>query len=364
MFSEKIIGYLILNTSLRKHRIMKTCKLCGFVFPEDNLEESIENHLQERHFIGYQDYYEIITTEIPFIGCWKCGEPRYILSPILPDIHLPCSCCMNPGNKQGIQEIRGDFFSKIRDYQGKIIKSRYYQYILALSPGQREQLLPKDIKIQSDNLLALKRTSGSRIDKSSIFTVQSVLGRSPEISARNLGALKMEVTEFKITQDGPGKWKLGDTGLTLALPEVVPFDPKHHSRGSILNPGAKRTTRRLKLSDSGDCIKFWNSPNLSVKSILFLSDSSGLPVSYQDLSVDLRWKIRAGILKTKPILVRVLEIYNEILKYTEILKDQVFLLNTVEIPGGCGPLNLKLTWGWEDYPWESLDDSYINLSIL
>lgn len=340
------------------------CKLCGYVFDENNLEESIESHLQEKHYLGYQDYYEIVTLGVPYVGCWKCGTPRYSLSPWISGVYLPCSCCITPGNKQSLQEIRLDLHSKIKEYQGKILKSRYHQYILSSTQSQRERFLPKDIGIQSENLLSLKRKTGSRIDKSSIFEVTSTLGRSTEVSSRNLDALGMKVSELKVSESIPGTWRIGDTGLYVSLPEVVPFDPKHHSRGSILNPAAKRTTRRLKLSDSGECIKFWNVPNLTVKTILFLSNQNKEPVSYQDLPEETKWKIRFGVLKTKSILTRIFEIYNEFLKYVVCLEDSVFLLNSIEIPTGQGNLGFKLLWGWEEYPWDPSDESCIKLSIL
>ena len=159
-----------------------SCKLCGYVFDENNLEESIESHLQEKHYLNYQDYYEVTTTGNPHIECWKCGSPRYILSPYLSGVYLPCSCCVNPGNKQSVQEIRLDFFSKIKEYQGKILKSKYYQYILSLSQQEREKLLPKDIEIQEENLLGIKRMNGARLDKSTIVSITNTLGRSSEIA--------------------------------------------------------------------------------------------------------------------------------------------------------------------------------------
>lgn len=340
------------------------CKLCGYIFDENNLEESIETHLQEKHYMGYQDYYESITLGTPYIECWKCGSPRYILSPWKSGVYLPCPCCVNPGNKQSIQEMRSDLYSKVKEYQSKILKSRYYQYILSLTQIQREKFLPKDIELQSENLLSLKRKTGNRIDKSSIFEVRNTLGRSSEISDRNLDALEMKVSELKVSENSLGLWKIGDTGLYVRLPEIVPFDPKHHSRGSILNQAAKRTTRRLRLSETGECIKFWNVPNLVTRTILSLQDESGNLVSYQDLSEDIKWKVRFGILKTKQILSRIFEIYNELLKYVMYIEDSVFLLNSIEIPVGQVNMKFKLVWGWEEYSWEPSEENYIKLSIL
>lgn len=342
-----------------------SCKLCGYVFDEEDIEGSIEAHIQEKHFLGYRDYYEVITTGTPYIDCWKCGSPRYAISPYLSGAYLPCYCCVNPGNKQSSQEIKSDFYSKIKEYQGKILKSRYYQYILSLTQSQRENLLPKNIEIQSENLLSLKRRTENRIEKSSIFQVTNTLGRSSEISSRNLDALGMKVSDLKVSESSSGMWKIGETGFYVSLPEVIQFDSKHHSRGSILNPAAKRTTRRLRLSESGECIKFWNVSNLIPKTILFLSNGLGELVSFQDLPEETKWKIKFGILKTKPLLTRIFEIYNELLKYVIFLEDSVFLLNSIDIPLSQGTSGFTLTWSWEEYPWEETkEDTNIKLSIL
>lgn len=344
--------------------MISACKFCGYIFDDDNLEESIEAHLQEKHYLGYQDYYELITLGSPYVDCWKCGSPRYILSPWKSGVYLPCSCCINPGNKQSILEMRTNIYSGIKEYQSKILKSRYYQYILSLTQIQREKFIPKDIEVQSENLLSLKRRTGNRIDKSSIFEVTNTLGRSSEISSRNLEALDMNVSELKVSEISSEVWKIGDTGFFVKLPEVVPFDSKHHSRGSILNQAAKRTTRRLRLSETGECIKFWNVPNLSIKSILCLTDVSGNSVSFQDLSENIKWRIKFGILKTKQILSRVFEIYNELIKYMVYIEDSVFLLNSIEIPISQGNMKIKFMWGWEEYSWESSEENYIKLSII
>ena len=340
------------------------CKLCGFEFDDNNIEESIETHLLEKHYLGYQEYYEVTTLSTPNMSCWKCGSSRYLLSPYMSGVYLPCSCCMKTGNKQYIQEMKSDFFSKIKDYQSKILKSRYYQYILSLDSTNRKRLLPKDIEVQSENIRDLKRKVGDKIDKFSIFEITNLLGKSSEISSRNLDALTMEISELKITEESPGIWKMDDFGFYLKLPEIVPFDPKHHSRGSILNKSAKRTTRRLKISETGECIKFWNVPNLAVRTILSLTDKDDNAVSFQDLSDEIKWKIRFGILKTKPILNRIFDIYNEIIKFSYYLEDSVFLLNSFKVPANQENFKFELTWSWEEYSWDPKDEDCIKLSIL
>ena len=339
------------------------CKLCGYQFEEENLEESIEQHLKEKHFLGYQDYYEIITTGEPSGVCWKCGNPRYTISPWLDHFHLPCSCCINFDNKHNLSEIQNEVISVVKGFQGRLLKDKYTQYILSISPQERQRLLPKSFQTISDILLDLKRQKRARIDKSHLIRVTNILGTSPEISKRNLGNLDLELIDFKVCHLGDGRFEMGDSGYCIGLPEVTSYDGRHHSRNSILNPAAKRSSKRLKITD-GDCIKFFSTPNPTVRSILALYDKSGKQVSLGDLSEETQWRIKFGILKTKEILSRVFEVYNEILKFIFWMEDPVFLLNSVTLPLPNLEMGMVLKWSWEEHDYENLGGETIKLSIL
>ena len=331
------------------------CKLCGQEIPEEYLEESLEKHLQETHFLSYPDYYEILMTGGFIENCWKCGSPRYSLSPWIPHF-LPCECCVN---KQNREEIKEGLLSEVKKYLQAVSRSKYYQYVLSLDPSERHRFLGKNIKEASELLQHLKKTDKTRLDKTHIIQVSSFPGTTEEISERNLKNLTLEAIEFKVGQEEDGRFSLGETGLYLKLPEVVNYDPRHHSRASILNPGAKRSAKRLRMGAS-DCIKFYPTPNPTVRSILALEDIDGKNVSLLDLPHETAWKVKFGILKTKEIISRVFDVYTEILKYLSYLEDPVFLLNSVPLLGGQD-LGMTLTWSWEEQDWT---EKIIKLSIL
>ena len=70
------------------------CLLCGKEV--DSTKESIEKHLKENHFIGYQEYYEIIKSWLidnEYL-CWRCGNPKNPLCSRLNTYYLPCSQCL------------------------------------------------------------------------------------------------------------------------------------------------------------------------------------------------------------------------------------------------------------------------------
>ena len=339
------------------------CGLCGCSLPCNNLEENLSIHLREKHFIGYQDYCEMILLGHPTESCWKCGKPRYIISPWLDHFHLPCSCQIDPENKRGLQEIQKGIISVIQEYQGNLGRNKFYQYLVSLSPEDRQNLYPKNFKEMTDVLKELKKLEKTRIDKTQIFKVENILGTSPEISFRNLGNLRITPIDFQVGQDS-GRFILGDTGLSIYLPELIPFDSKHHGRASILNPLATRNTKRLRIGDSKDCIKFYSTPNPSVRSILALKDDSGKTLSLGDLDSETQWKVRFGIIRTKELLTLILDIYNEIFKFLGGIEDSVFLLNSFEIPVPTLDMGMIFSWSWEDQGHENPGGKIIKLSIL
>lgn len=339
------------------------CGLCGEPLAGENLERALEEHLRTKHYLSYQDYYETMTLGTPTSPCWKCGAPRYSISPWLDNFYLPCSCRLDPDNKRGLLEVQGEIISVLKEFQSTLGRSKYYQYILSLSPLERQRFLVRNFKGASDLLQSLKRTGKLRIDKTHLIEVVSPLGFSGEISARNLGNLEMRPLEFKVALSPDGRYSLGDTGLYISLPEIIPFDNRHHSRASILNPAAKRSAKRLKL-ESGECIRFWATPNSSVRSILALQNAQGESVGLRELDLRTQWKVKFGILKTKDVLGRILEIYNEIFKYLAWIEDPVFILNSFKIPLPSLELGMILSWSWEDQDYENKGGTVIKLSIL
>ena len=340
------------------------CKLCGYEFNNENLEDSIEKHLKEKHFLDYQDYYEIVKTGNPFECCWKCGKPRYTISPWLDMFHLPCTHCVDFNNKHFLQELQESIISNISNFQSCILRNKYYQYVLSLEPEERKRILPKSFSITAENLMNLKKLRKTRIDRSNqIFKVTNPLGTSSEISERNMMNLNLEVIDLKVTKDETGIFEIGDTGLYISLPEVVKFDIKHHSRNSILNPSSKRSSKRLKMSN-GDCIKFFSTPNPTTKSILLLQNKKGKTINYEDLEEETKWLVKFGILKTREILNRIFEIYNEIFKYLSWVDDHVFLLNSFKSPMPNLELGMIFEWSWENHDYENKGGEIIKLSII
>lgn len=340
------------------------CNICGCPFDEENIEKSIENHLKESHFLEYSDYYEISVLGRPSEPCWKCGHPRYTISPWLDTYYLPCPDCFDKENEVYVREAKVGFDTVLQDYQAGIIRSKYYQFLLSLNVRGRQLLLPKSFPVAVQNLTSLKKQERTRFDKSHILEVTNILGTSPELSSRNLSNLRMEAIEYKVTKEG-GRWKMGESGYYVKTPEPISYDPRHHYRSSILNPASKRSVKRIRIGTSKDCFKFYSTPNSSVKSILSLENESGRVLSLGELGEEEQRRLKFGILKTKEIMSVVFDIYNEIVKYVERLEDRVFLLNSIPLFWSPLEYELILGWSWEEFGLDTTDrGEIIKLSIL
>ena len=338
---------------------MFKCVLCGKEFVSNShLELDIEEHLREFHFMTYQEYYEMIKTSYSETLCWKCGISRQQLCPYINSYYLPCRSCISD-KKSDIQEATNTIVEYIKDYQKEIMKNKYYQYLLA-DNNILKAMLPKSFLDISNLLEKLRTRDKLKIGKDSSFSVTRILGSPIELSERNLRNLNISVSDnISVIKNKIGyEITLGDCSFDVLLQEICEYDVRHHSRHSILNLNSKRNTKKLKM-ESGDCIKFWNTKFQNTKSILQIRNKSGDIIDPDSLSDDYFFLLKISILRSKPIMKRVFEVYNEICKYIETLRDSVFIKNTIFL--GVNKNNsLSLTWK----PELSNEPGQINISIL
>lgn len=334
---------------------MVKCRLCG----EEVL--NLPSHLRDFHFMSYSEYYETMKMN-PFEGiCWKCGLGTFPLSPLLPGISLPCLHCISDLSLAGIEERRQVLFRHIKDYQLKIGRSKFYQYLLSLD--SLSCLYPRNIESGVSVLSSLKDSSRLRIERDSVIEVESRLGALLEISQRNIQDLEMHLLD--VMSLGDLCFSIGSNQYEILLPESIPYDTKHHSRHSILNPGSKRNTKRLRMKGSSrECIKFFGSSS-PIKSIFKLIDmDTREEKGLEDFTDKERSMIKQIILSSRVSREILMDIYNEIIPYTRFIMDNVFLKNSILIPSQKD-LNLYFTWTNSEIPSYIPDDGdHIKLTVL
>lgn len=336
---------------------MVRCELCGWESEDGSLEE----HLLESHFISYRRYYERFIAGGVEETCYRCGYPRYLVSPHLLE-YLPCEACGQGCSKRVFEERRRDVLGIIKEYQDSLGKNRYHQYFLAYSAI--DWILGGILQTGLDLLGKRKKELKLRLDKTVFPSLEFDSGYPKEISERNLDHIILGIREdIKVLGESPGRFivRIGRKEFIICLPEVVEFDIRYHSRHSILNPLSTRSSKRLKLkSQSGDYIKIYGR---SERTILKLLDRDGEEMRFSDLPEDIQGDLKLVILGWKPIRDRVLEVYNEISLYCDFIYDRAFMLSSYPIPN-TKTFKFYFTWTPTEMPDVEDIGENIKLSVI
>lgn len=321
---------------------MIRCEFCGW----ESEDESLEEHIEKEHHISYQRYYERIISGGVEEPCWRCGYPRYLISPHLTD-YLPCEACGQGCSRRIFEERRRDVLGIIEEYLGSLGKNRYHQYLLAYSGI--DWILGGLLQTGLDLLGRRKKDLKLRLDKTAFPMIEFESGHPKEISERNLSHVILGLREDIKVSSGEGYFKatIGNKTFLIWLPEVIEFDTRYHSRHSILNPLSNRPSKRLKLkSQSGDYIKIYGRAD---RTILKLTTEDSEELSFSSLPKNIQNDLKLIILSWKPIRERIIEVYNEILIYCEYVYDLVFMLSSFSIPS-TKDFRLYLTWTPSEIP--------------
>ena len=317
-----------------------TCKCCGL--ETDNLEK----HLRESHGITGWDYWSIekLRSDL-YRSCQDCGSPRYLFSPVISGMYLPCLKCSK--DSEYTEYITG----KIYGLQSELGSSKIKQTVWGSG---------KIIRCSLDNTadLAVKILESGykgKLLKDTYLGVYIKPGYPPEISERNSEGIGYLPIQIQVSKDL--KFQIQSRKYQILLPESCGYDVRHHARYSILSDKAVRYTRRIRISGDS-CYKFWNNKEYpSVKSIFRIIDP-GTGDTCELSGVDLNF-IRQIILRNKTTSDILWKIYNKVLKYTKNLEDWVLLRNTLPDLFPNNKLTTRITWTPDI---NSIDG--VNISVL
>lgn len=329
---------------------MYKCPYCDFKYEE--LSE-LEQHLLEDHFLSVQSYYEMNHIENQGDGkCYKCGDPRSPLTYLDPTGYfLPCWNCVT--NKYEKAQFITTIQSAIKDYFSRVIKDRYLQMFL-VNDLYFEWTLSHTYEEFKNVLKNLQK-----YNRNKIWFLDWRVGFPKTISTDNLDGIEVKLIDDWYEVES-GKDQIRINSWIVKMPDIIPFDQRHHHRYNILNLSAdSRNTKRLRLKDEKDqCVKFYNSQKESFcKSIFSIVDLDGREVeslSEQDLTVT-----KLVLMRNKTFMKLIWSIFEEVSKNVGIISDSVFLRNTVMINPDKKKLKVNLSW----LP-EKSRDNFINISIL
>lgn len=324
------------------------CPYCDYRYEELS---DLEEHLLTDHFLPIQSYYEMIPREVKGGDgkCYKCGSLRPPLTYLNPTgYYLPCWNCIT--NKYEKSQFITMTQSAIKDYYLKVIKDRYLQMFL-VSDLYFEWTLSHTYEEFKSVLKNLQKYSRNKI-----WFLDWKKGFPKTISLENLDAIEVKLIDKWYEVDS-GDTEIKINSWTVKLPDLIPFDQRHHSRHNILNlSGDSRNTKRLRLKDEKDqCIKFYREG--PVKSIFSIIGPTGEPVqslSEQDLTVT-----KLVLMRNKSFMKLIWSVVEELSKNVGVFSDSVFLRNTITINPEKKKLKVNLSW----LP-EKKRDGFINISIL
>ena len=315
--------------------------------------EQFEKELRSRRFMSYRDFSEIklMSQDNQSDRCYRCGGKLDPLTYLDPDFYYcPCWNCAPKRKSERDAQIEG-VIRNMKEFYSRLIGDRYYQLFLVDDIYFRTTL-PHDYNVFKKVINLLNPP-----ERNDIWFLDWIPGYPKIISLENLQGIKIvNLTKLysEISFDGDCV-TVGD--YEVRFPEIIPFSQKHHSRYSIVNPNSDRRGKRLKLGDQS--IKLYNTEDDNVRTIFKLyKNGEEMPVrnlTYQDYVI-----IKLALMRNKKFIKLIFDIILELSKFSGVIRDSVFLKNTV-ILDPEKTLGVNILWTPVS---EYKTKDFINISII
>lgn len=330
---------------------MAKCLLCG----KEINDLKFENHLSEYHDLNYQEYYEVIKFIPEPEECWKCRSINFPLTYLHPEfLSTPCWTCLKKKTQQ--ETAKKQILDAIKEYQSEVLGNKFYRHILSSRKTFSSSLchtLPETAGI----LDQISKNSSVVISRrTEYFSISPKIEAIPlEISQRNLFDLVLNIHPFSCNPSDDGSFEiiLGRRVYHLQLPEIVPYEPKHHQKYSLLSKsrGVRSNGRRLLIGKTEKVYRFYDNPdNPNHKSIFKFQE----PVNPLDIDA-----LNYIILTDKTFSGIVTEIYNEICPSLSGVFDKVFMRNYIKLAEE-DETGLRMEFSWNK---KETNDEIITISI-
>lgn len=325
-----------------------------------NDSKELENLIRNTSFMGYEEFIEsnLLSTGIDDCTCYRCKETRPPLTYVNRTFFTqPCWSCLEEQNKRDTKSAVAQVYDAIKEYYFDTILGDHYLQLFIVDDIYYKNTVPHDFVVFKKILTSLDPP-----DRNDIWFLDWNPGYPRIINLDNIAGMKLVNLSnlYKIeNNDDEGIIKVGD--YTVSLPVLLTGENKHYSRYSILNTGNDgNRARRIKISKD-KCYKLYNTENDNIKSILNLT-RNGEKVAIGDLTHQDYVIIKLAIMRNKKFLRTIFEIILEICKNVRLLKDSVFLKNSVTLTT-TPVVDTSLCLIWNPLsPYKELNS--INLSIF
>lgn len=331
---------------------MIKCIGCGKEF---NDIFSFEKHLLEYHFLTYQEYceLELMRDKNNDFYCFKCNKCRSPMTFLMRDeYYLPCWECAMERKAEKLEAINS-VQRDLKEYYDKILGDRYYQLYIIDSIYFRSTL--------PHNYSEFKEVLGNMNlpSRNDIWFIDWKLGYPKTINLQNINGLKIiNLSDYYKVESSKNSLRINN--YEVILPEILPYDVRHYSRYNLINQTSDRRTKRLKMTSSNNCVKFYNNLKSPFKSIFqIVKYDTKEKIELEDLTYQDYVIIKLALLRNKTFVRLIYDIIFEVLKYAGTFRDGVFLKNTI-ITNPEKSKKFNLSW----LPEEDYNRDNINISIL
>ena len=234
--------------------------------------------------------------------------------------------------------------NSLHDFYGRVLGDRYFQLFIIDDIYLRTTLTHSYGEFKE----VLRELKGGK-DRNKIWFIDFKPGFPKTICHENLDGLKIVGIEgkYNVVSD---KDNLQVNNYTIKKPEYISSDQRHHGKYNILNKTGDSKSKRLKLGK--DCIKFYPG-----NAIFQIENPSGEPIDPSTIpSLDLLI-LKLVLLRNKSYTRVMMEILEELSSSCGLLRDGIFLKNTINTNPWKKGTDLSLTWLHEENP------DFINISV-
>ena len=320
------------------------------------LSDDAERDAMYLHFMKYLDFCEVkltVTTDDDGY-CYRCKTPLEPLTYLEPTFYYqPCWNCSGKRKTDRALLIEG-LQREMREFYNRIIGDRYFQ-LFVVDDIYPAATFPHEYSVFKRVVNSLDPPS-----RNDVWFLDWLPGYPKLINLENLPGLTIvNLTKiYGVPAISADSTKIGD--FEIFMPEPSTFDPKHHSRYSILNNATdSRKSKRFKVGDR--CIKFYNTEDSNVKA-LFRIKKNGEDITVRNLTYQDFVVVKLAIMRNKNFMRLIFDVILELSKYVNFLRDSIFLKNTVTLnPKEGDQLGASIIWtALSEYK----DQNTVNISII
>lgn len=317
------------------------CNLCNSEF---NIGNGLNNHLENYHFISYNQYVERGSNENEvYMNPWTGYK-------------LPKNYSLNE-----FMEVLDLYFSYLLD-------DNNFSRLWILNKKYRDMMIVYNFSYYDAIFTNLIKSKCLVYDDINLFDININESYPKILSKENISGISLtqsrtNIMNNELYESAPRSYlfRIKNSEYRIDLPEIIPYDNKNHYRYNILSTYSNpQSCKKLWIPNDKYCIKFYNTSFDECKSILRIY-RNGNRVHSVSLSDSEIYYIKFYIMSNKEILREVLSVIRELIRNSDVTSDNSLILNSIQV-NQYGKFNLNIGWTCIDNILR--DKGTLNVSII